>query len=230
MQKARTVECVRGLLTASAFVAPLLLGACAETPRTAFDWDVNTRAPVYAHHRAPHSTPRYASSSSVPSHYRAVVVASTRSTPHRSPGWYQSTPQAVEPAQAYGPAHFTWPVQGHVILPYGPTPSGGRNDGINIAANMDAPIRAADAGTVVYAEAGPKGYGNLVLIRHGNGYITAYAHADRIAVAKGDRVNQGQVIGYAGQTGGVSAPQLHFEIRQGGKALDPRPLLTTISG
>lgn len=225
MQKARTSECVRGVLTASAFVAPLLLGACAETPRTAFDWDVNTH---YAtpHHRVPHSTPRYASSS-VPSHHRTVVVASTS---HHTPGWYQSAPQQVEPAQAYGPAHFAWPVRGTVILPYGPTPSGGRNDGINIAANMDAPIRAADSGTVVYAEAGPKGYGNLVLIRHGNGYITAYAHADRIAVAKGDHVNQGQVIGYAGQTGGVSAPQLHFEIRQGSKPVDPRLLLATISG
>ena len=227
MQKTTRHERRRGILTAFVLFVPMLLGACAETPETTFDWPGYDQRVVAVrhHHRPPHPTPRYAS---IPSRH-PVAVAHARS--QRTPGWYQaSTPQDVEPAQAIGEAHFQWPVQGHVILAFGVASNGERNDGINIAARMDAPIHASDSGTVIYADAGPKGYGNLVLIRHGNGYTTTYAHADRLAVAKGDRVVKGQIIGYAGQTGGVKAPQLHFEIRHQGRPLDPRPLLATVSG
>lgn len=131
-----------------------------------------------------------------------------------------------EPAQAYaGPLRFVWPVDGPVISSFGSGRNGQRNDGINIAANRGEPIHAAAAGTVTYAGNELKGYGNLVLIRHDDGYVTAYAHAERIAVDRGERVAKGQVIGYAGATGDVSRPQLHFEIRHGVQPVDPKPLL-----
>ncbi|HEY1962650.1 MAG TPA: M23 family metallopeptidase [Rhizomicrobium sp.] len=122
---------------------------------------------------------------------------------------------------------FAWPVEGKIIAAFGRVGDGQRNDGINIAANLGEPIHAAAAGTVTYAGNELKDYGNLVLIKHDNGYVTAYAHAESITVTRGDKVGQGQVIGYAGKTGDVSTPQLHFEIRQGVKPVDPKPLLLT---
>ncbi len=229
MQKAARHECGRGIIAAIALAVPLALGACAQTPQTTFDWNVNTHyrvsasTPAVARHPAPRRVARRAH----PASHRSAVTA--RVAPRPRPAWYEAAPQDVTPAQAVGSAHFVWPVEGRIILPFGETAGGERNDGINIAAQMDEPIRAADSGTVVYADMGPKGYGQLVLIRHDNGYITAYAHADRLTVEKGERVAQGQIIGYAGETGGVSAPQLHFEIRREGKPLDPQSLLT-VSG
>lgn len=140
-------------------------------------------------------------------------------------------PQPVETAQAYSaPLHFIWPVSGPVISPFGATASGGRNDGINIAAHLGDPIRAAASGTVTYAGNELRGYGNLVLLRHDDGYVTAYAHAERLTVSRGDYVKKGQVIGYAGATGDVSSPQLHFEIRHGVQPVDPKPLLLASNG
>jgi murein DD-endopeptidase MepM/ murein hydrolase activator NlpD len=121
---------------------------------------------------------------------------------------------------------FLWPLAGTVISSFGPDKHGSRNDGINIAAELGVPFRAAAPGTVCYAGA-LRGYGNLILITHPNGYVTAYAHADNIAVARGDEVARGQVIGTAGNTGGVDRPQLHFEIRRGTTAIDPRLLLAS---
>ena len=120
---------------------------------------------------------------------------------------------------------FLWPVSGKVIEGFGVLPDGGRNDGINIATREGAPIHAAASGTVIYAGDGLKAYGNLVLIRHRDGYVTAYAHAERLLVARNTHVTAGQVIGYAGTTGGMEVPQLHFEIRRGVKPLNPAPLL-----
>jgi murein DD-endopeptidase MepM/ murein hydrolase activator NlpD len=125
----------------------------------------------------------------------------------------------------HGPLHFGWPVIGPVILPFGTDGAGERNDGINIAAEMGAPILAAAAGTVTYAGNELKGYGNLILITHHDSYVTAYAHAQSIAVNRGEHVEKGQVIGTAGATGGVDRPQLHFEIRHGVHPVNPRLLL-----
>ncbi|HSC17461.1 MAG TPA: M23 family metallopeptidase [Rhizomicrobium sp.] len=127
-------------------------------------------------------------------------------------------------AAAVPPAEFEWPVEGKVLLAFGPRSKGERNDGINIEAEPGTPIHAAAAGEVTYAGK-LKGYGRLVLIRHDNGYVTAYAHAQAIIVAVGDRVDRGEVIGLSGKSGDIDRPQLHFEIRQGIKPLDPRPLL-----
>ncbi|MGC8534082.1 MAG: peptidoglycan DD-metalloendopeptidase family protein [Rhizomicrobium sp.] len=132
---------------------------------------------------------------------------------------------SAAPRAADGAPRFLWPVSGKVIEAFGVLPSGGRNDGINIATREGAPIRAAASGTVIYAGHGLKAYGNLVLIRHRDGYITAYAHAERLLVARNTHVAAGQVIGYAGRTGGLEVPQLHFEIRHGVTPLNPAPLL-----
>jgi murein DD-endopeptidase MepM/ murein hydrolase activator NlpD len=121
---------------------------------------------------------------------------------------------------------FRWPVKGRVIVGYGPNPNGQQNDGINLAVPEGTPVKAAEDGVVAYAGNELKGYGNLVLIPHSNGYVTAYAHAKELMVKRGDPVKRGQVIANAGQTGNVDAPQLHFEVRKGPSPLDPMPLLT----
>ena len=87
-------------------------------------------------------------------------------------------------------------------------------------------FKAAEDGVVAYAGNELKGYGNLILVRHANGYVTAYAHAKELLVKRGDQVKRGQVIARSGQTGNVNAPQLHFEIRKGVSPLDPRQFLT----
>jgi murein DD-endopeptidase MepM/ murein hydrolase activator NlpD len=120
---------------------------------------------------------------------------------------------------------FRWPANGRVIAGYGPTTNGQQNDGINIALPENTPVKAAEDGVVAYAGNELKGYGNLVLVRHPNGYVTAYAHAKELLVKRGDQVKRGQVIARSGQTGNVNAPQLHFEIRKGASPLDPTRFL-----
>jgi murein DD-endopeptidase MepM/ murein hydrolase activator NlpD len=120
---------------------------------------------------------------------------------------------------------FRWPANGRVIASYGPTTNGQQNDGINIAVPENTPVKAAEDGVVAYAGSELKGYGNLVLVRHPNGYVTAYAHAKELLVKRGDQVKRGQVIARSGQTGNVNTPQLHFEIRKGSSPLDPTRFL-----
>jgi murein DD-endopeptidase MepM/ murein hydrolase activator NlpD len=124
---------------------------------------------------------------------------------------------------------FAWPVHGHVLVGYGVTANGGHNDGINIAAPRGTPVKAVDAGTVAYAGNELRGYGNLVLIKHASGWITAYAHCEELLVKRGDTVSRGQVIAKVGATGGVSEPQLHFELRRSKRAVDPREFLAPAS-
>jgi murein DD-endopeptidase MepM/ murein hydrolase activator NlpD len=121
--------------------------------------------------------------------------------------------------------HFAWPVRGHVVAGYGVAVGGTRNDGINIAAPLGAPVKAVDGGTVAYVGNELRGYGNLVLIKHEGGWISAYAHCEELLVKRGDKVNRGQEIAKVGATGGVSEPQLHFELRRGKRAVDPREFL-----
>jgi murein DD-endopeptidase MepM/ murein hydrolase activator NlpD len=120
---------------------------------------------------------------------------------------------------------FPWPVHGRILASYGSANGGPHNEGINIAAPLGTPVRSIDAGTVAYSGNEIKGYGNLVLIKHADGWISAYAHLDGIAVKKGDTVSAGQVIAKVGDTGGVGEPQLHFELRRGSKPVDPREFL-----
>jgi murein DD-endopeptidase MepM/ murein hydrolase activator NlpD len=116
---------------------------------------------------------------------------------------------------------FRWPVQGRVIASFGSSLNGGRNNGINLAAPEGTPIKAAEDGVVSYAGNELVGDGNLILIRHSNGYVTVYAHAKELLVKRGDQIKRGQVIAHSGQTGNVNTPQLHFEVRRGATPLDP---------
>jgi murein DD-endopeptidase MepM/ murein hydrolase activator NlpD len=118
-----------------------------------------------------------------------------------------------------------WPVKGKVISAYGAKPNGLKNEGINIAVPEGTGVRAAESGVVAYAGNELKGYGNLVLVRHEGGWVTAYAHASELFVKRGDTVKRGDVIAKAGQTGSVSSPQLHFEVRKGATAMDPMKFL-----
>jgi len=157
---------------------------------------------------------------------RPEPPVNSRVTPHDKPS-YTTAPiiQSGERLADVGGSEFRAPVSGRIIQGFGSTADGQRNDGINIAAPAGTPIRAAADGTVSYAGNELKGYGNLILIKHDDGFVTAYAHANSIGVARGQRVAKGDVIGTVGQTGDVDQPQLHFEVRQGMKPVDPRPLL-----
>jgi murein DD-endopeptidase MepM/ murein hydrolase activator NlpD len=120
---------------------------------------------------------------------------------------------------------YRWPVRGKVITSYGAKTNGKANDGINLAVPEGTPVKAAEDGVVAYSGNELKGYGNLVLVRHSNGYVTAYAHASEILVKRGDTIKRGQIIAKSGQSGEVSSPQLHFEIRKGSSPVDPLQFL-----
>ena len=138
----------------------------------------------------------------------------------------QPTEQAELPANPGVPG-MRWPVKGRVISEFGPKANGMKNEGINIAVPEGTGVRAAEGGVVAYAGNELKGYGNLVLIRHQGGWVTAYAHNKELFVKRGDTVKRGDVIAKAGQTGSVSSPQLHFEVRKGATAMDPMKFLNS---
>jgi murein DD-endopeptidase MepM/ murein hydrolase activator NlpD len=120
---------------------------------------------------------------------------------------------------------FYWPVRGNVVSTYGSKGSGKQNDGINISAPKGTPVKASAAGLVVYSGEDLGGLGHLILIRHSGNYHTAYAHVDNKLVKTGDRVAVGQAIANVGKTGNVTTPQLHFEIRDGKKPVNPDSFL-----
>lgn len=161
--------------------------------------------------------------------------SSTATTAPKSSGFgfWNNTPEKKE-TTAYSPPpapvkyrknKFMWPVKGTVISNYGSLGQGRNNDGINIKAPLGTTIKSADAGTIAYAGNELKGFGNLILIKHTDGWVTAYAHTDKILVKKGQKVRKGEKIATIGSTGGVNTPQLHFEVRSGKKALNPRAYL-----
>ena len=117
-------------------------------------------------------------------------------------------------------------MRGRVLAGYGAGAGGRHNDGINIAAPQGAPVKAVEGGVVAYAGNELRGYGNLVLVKHPDGFISAYAHCEELLVKRGDKVARGEVIAKVGATGGVGEPQLHFELRRGERAVDPREFLT----
>ena len=198
-------------LVAVALVSAPFLAACTETPETVFDWGVNDRLPSQQH-------PQVAQDAAPKELGKPPSAAPTRTV---SKGTLAPIGHA---ADSNAPA-FAWPVSGPVISDFGAATNGQRNDGINISAPMDTPIHAAASGTVTYSGNELKAYGNLVLIRHDDGYVTAYAHTDKILVVKGQSVTRGQVIAYSGSSGDVNSPQLHFEIRHDTHPVDPKELL-----
>jgi murein DD-endopeptidase MepM/ murein hydrolase activator NlpD len=158
----------------------------------------------------------------------------TATVPAQSARLAQATPTPEEPAaeapvkasEATGALPtFRWPVRGKVITTYGAKTNGKSNDGINLAVPEGTPVKAAEDGVVAYSGNELKGYGNLILVRHANGYVTAYAHASELLVKRGDTIKRGQVIAKSGQSGEVGSPQLHFEIRKGSTPVDPLQFL-----
>jgi murein DD-endopeptidase MepM/ murein hydrolase activator NlpD len=146
------------------------------------------------------------------------------------PGSAEELPAAIPPPQTSAPdsGTFLWPVRGHVLNVYGSGRDGTHNDGINIAAPRGAAVEAANGGVVAYAGNELRGYGNLILVKHPNGWISAYGHCDQILVKRGDKVARGQTIARVGSTGNVTEPQLHFELRRGNRAVDPREFLAPL--
>ncbi|HXR96031.1 MAG TPA: M23 family metallopeptidase [Rhizomicrobium sp.] len=203
----------RNFAAATLIIAPFL-AACTETPETVFDWGVNDHLPNHA----AISHPQVAQDAAPRELNKPPSAAPTRTVSKSAlaPIGHAADPNAPS---------FTWPVSGPVISDFGAATNGQRNDGINISAPMDTPIHASASGTVTYSGDELKAYGKLVLIRHDDGYVTAYAHADKILVVKGQAVTRGQVIGYSGSSGDVTSPQLHFEIRHDTRPVDPKGLL-----
>ncbi|MCR5879912.1 LysM peptidoglycan-binding domain-containing protein [Phenylobacterium sp. J367] len=159
-----------------------------------------------------------------------------RATPSRpQPYTSPSAPPVAGPAIAppvsdaqisqLGRGRFIWPIDGDLVSGFGPKPGNQRNDGINIRAKTGDAVRAAASGDVVYAGDQVPGFGNLVLIKHADGWVTAYGHLSRVDVKMTQKVTQGQQIGQAGSSGGVTEPQLHFEVRYAPSPLDrARPI------
>jgi len=122
-------------------------------------------------------------------------------------------------------SRFAWPVEGRVISRFGAKRDGLRNDGINIAAKRGTSVKAAENGVVAYAGNELRGFGNMILVKHSGGWITAYAHVEKLQVNRGQKVKRGETIANVGSSGSVVTPQLHFEIRRGMNPVNPNKFL-----
>lgn len=160
---------------------------------------------------APRATKQPASRAVLPSE-RVVVKRAPRTSPAIRP-----------PPPSRG--GFIWPVSGRVLSKFGTMGKGLQNDGINILARRGTPVRAIQNGVVAYSGNELRGFGNLLLIKHAGGWISAYAHNDRLLVKTGQKVRRGQVVSRVGSTGSVDKPQLHFELRRKNRAVDPERYL-----
>lgn len=161
----------------------------------------------------------------------STTAPETRAAPPPQPVQVASTaPQKQVQSGPAGKGEFVWPVSGKVLKGYGAGGGGQRNDGVNISAAKGTEIRAAASGEVVYAGSELAGFGNLVLIRHPGGWVTAYAHSDAMLVNEGDLVRQGQAIAKVGSTGNAGSPQVHFELRKGKEPVDPSLHLPAMQG
>lgn len=148
---------------------------------------------------------------------KAVSTATKTAQSSKTP---TATSRKAQVPKTQADKTFAWPVKGPIVSDFG---SG--NDGINIAGTAGTAVKAADSGTVAYAGNELKGYGHLILIKHPNGWITAYAHNRKLLVKKNESVKKGQKIAEMGNTGHVKTPQLHFEIRYKAKVVNPRSYL-----
>jgi murein DD-endopeptidase MepM/ murein hydrolase activator NlpD len=163
-----------------------------------------------------------AETASVPAPARKPSPSSSQVAASTAPA-AANLPIPKPPARAGG--KFLWPVPGKIVGKFGPQGSGRHNDGINILAPRGTPVRAAENGVVVYAGEQLKGFGNLLLVKHADSWITAYAHNDTLLVGRGQTVQRGQPIARVGSSGNVASPQLHFEVRKGKRAVDPARVL-----
>jgi murein DD-endopeptidase MepM/ murein hydrolase activator NlpD len=137
-----------------------------------------------------------------------------------------AAPQPSATAPAQDASGFRWPVRGRVISEFGKKPNGERNDGINLAVPEGTAVKAAEDGTVIYSGNELKSYGNLVLVRHENGWVSAYAHNSELKVKRGEQVRRGQIVALSGMSGGVTTPQVHFELRKDATPVNPLQHMT----
>lgn len=199
----------------------VLLSACAQSNMAALD----DKSGVYAGRSATMGvggfTPSYESKYVPPAAVDSVSssdLAPISSKPAPAPAPVAN----IKPISAVQPTvTWAWPLQGTVTSAFGRRDNGIANEGITIAAARNTAIRAAAPGEVAYVGNDVRDYGNMVILRHTNGDMSSYAHADRITVAKGMVVRQGDTIGYVGSSGRARAPQLHFAVRSGTQAIDP---------
>ncbi len=152
---------------------------------------------------------------------QATVLPKRRPAPRTATASNAAQRPSVPEPLARSSDRFLRPVQGKIISGFGPKADGIFNDGINIAVKSGTPVRAAENGVVVYAGSRLKGFGQMLLIKHAEGWLTTYAHNSELLVRQGDVVKRGQPVARVGQTGNVDRPQLHFEIRRGEKSLNP---------
>ena len=152
------------------------------------------------------------------------VVPSPRKKPYERPAKIK-TPDSGAGAKLASNRQFLWPANGRIISNFGRQKSGTINDGVNLALPIGTTIKAAENGVVAYAGSELKGYGNLILIRHKNNWVSAYAHNSKLLVKRGQKVTRGQAIAKSGKTGSVHQPQLHFELRKGSKPVNPMKYL-----
>jgi len=153
-----------------------------------------------------------------------VAVPTTEAPPPKRKSITAKAPtktQTVPPPPKRSGEGFLWPVRGKIVSTYGGKSEGLKNDGINIAAQRGAPVVASENGVVAYAGNELRGFGNLLLLKHTGGWVTAYAHNETLLVKRGDKIKKGQTIARVGSSGSVQNPQLHFELRKGKKAIDP---------
>ncbi len=155
----------------------------------------------------------------------AVAPKATQTARAAPPKSVQRPPAGIPKPPPRASGKFLWPLQGRILSSFGSKGDGVHNDGINIEGPLGATVRAAENGVIAYAGNELRGFGRLLLIRHSDGWVTAYAHLSEVLVRRGDTVKRGQAIAKVGRTGNVTTPQLHFEIRQGTRAVDPRKLL-----
>jgi len=157
---------------------------------------------------------------------RAAVTVTASNSSKKTTGGGTVVGNKVYKAPPRTSSRFAWPLTGKLLSSYGVKPDMQKNEGINIAARRGANVRSAEAGVVVFASDALQSYGNMLLIKHAEGWLTAYAHNDQLLVGEGQNVKKGQIIAKAGNTGGVKSPQLHFEVRKGRTTYDPLRYLT----
>ena len=148
------------------------------------------------------------------------MLALSAATP---PASAQEDPHAGKP-EPLSHEKFRWPLRGAILRPF----RAGENDGVDIKAPVGEPVHAAGEGICTYAGDELKTYGKLILIRHADGYVTAYADNSELLVKAGDKVRRGQIIAKSGDSGEGSTARLHFELRKDGKALDPTKYLVPL--
>lgn len=168
----------------------------------------------------------YATASSGAATAPSTTSSSTSSQPQRGPSSTRPVASAPPPVAPPAPparagSRFVWPAEGKILTKFGPSGKGLHNDGINIGVARGASVRAAENGVVAYSGNELQGFGNLLLVKHADGWMSAYAHNDELLVKRGEQVKRGQVISRAGTSGNVRSPQVHFELRRGTKAVDP---------